>query len=79
MGRRTSPGPQPYALLSASPRVSWAALQATRDTLPSWSKFMSMYKKVEEVRAYGAWLERGFSSGRPGSCITWGAPMKSIG
>jgi predicted metalloprotease len=55
-----------------------AALQATRETLPSWSKFMSMYKK-EEVKAYGAWLNRGFSSGRPGSCITWSAPMKSIG
>ncbi|MFI7125849.1 neutral zinc metallopeptidase [Nonomuraea sp. NPDC050153] len=56
-----------------------AALQATRDTLPSWSKFMAMYKREKDLKAYGAWLDRGFSSGRPGSCNTWTAPSKNIG
>ncbi|SDL62290.1 Predicted metalloprotease [Nonomuraea jiangxiensis] len=56
-----------------------AALQSMRDTLPSWSKFMARYKRDQDLKAYAAWLDRGFSSGRPGSCNTWTAPSKSIG
>lgn len=55
------------------------ALRATRATLPSWSEFMVIYKREKDLKAYGAWLDRGFGSGRLDSCNTWTAPRKSIG
>ncbi|WP_433370514.1 neutral zinc metallopeptidase [Streptosporangium sp. CA-115845] len=56
-----------------------AALQAMRDTLPSWSEFISMYRSEKDLKLYGVWLDRGHNGGRLGSCNTWTAPMKKIG
>ncbi|ETK30882.1 neutral zinc metallopeptidase [Microbispora sp. ATCC PTA-5024] len=67
--------------------LAGVALHAMRDEIPAWGNFRYNYQGTladRWVRDHGRlatqlrWLEKGFTSGRPGACDTWSPKARDV-